>query len=249
MTQPVSLNYAPSPGSFWKRRRRRIIALSLLVSLVLVLNHYRDDVVLRFRRAYWYRQCARFAVPPGVLLKESDPIRAAALLASRPEDYRAVVYSTGAVAVYFPRCFREFANVEPRSLGLRGLTGSSILFLHELRTPSGKARLVAVSSEWANAYDMHVLMDRVVLPPPSFFESLNIKAPFTGFAYSGPFVEAICSPGTVDPADPTHFCISFTVPDRLKESHPLRDGILDGYLRDDDTIHFQIRDLATTQNL
>ncbi len=186
MTQRVSLNYAPSPGSVWRRRRRLIAFLAILFPLLLITNHYRDDVLVRFRRAYWYRQCARFTIPPGVLLQESDPARAAALLASRPEDYRAVVYSTGAVAVYFPRCFREYANVEPRSLGLRGLTGSSILFLHELRTPSGKARLVAVSSEWANAYDMHVLMDRVVLPPPRFFESLKFKTPFTGFAYSGP---------------------------------------------------------------
>jgi hypothetical protein len=243
------LDYAPSPPGFWRRHRRLIAALALLFPLILLTNRYRDDIVTRSRRMYWYRQCAHFTIPPDALLKETDTTRAAALLASRPDDYRSVTYSTGTIAVYFPRCLREYATVEPRSLGLRGIIGSPILFLHELHTPYGAPRLVAVSAEWTNGYDMHILMDRVVLPPPRVFESLNIKSPATGFAYSGPYIEVTFSRGALDPADPTHFSIPFTVPDRLKPDHPLRHGVLDGYLRDDDTIHFKVRDPATTQNL
>jgi hypothetical protein len=55
-------------------------------------------------------------------------------------------------------------------------------------------------------------------------------------------------PALADPNDPTHLSIDFSIPPR-DSTQARREGVIDVYLRDDDTLDFKIRDPATTQGL
>ena len=52
--------------------------------------------------------------------------------------------------------------------------------------------------------------------------------------------------GVADPSDPTHLAIDFIFNQRGGNA---RRGVLDLYLREDNTLDFKVRDPATTQGL
>jgi hypothetical protein len=113
------------------------------------------------------------------------------------------------------------------------------VFLHERISPAGHRRLLRVQCVDDNA-----------LMLPSGFVSNVIEPGLWGQAKghsgsagdrTGRHVHAEVFFGQPDLSDASHFWMDFTVDERR--------GTIDGWLRDDDTVVFKVRDPATTRGL
>ncbi|HEY0010008.1 MAG TPA: hypothetical protein VGB55_14875, partial [Tepidisphaeraceae bacterium] len=121
---PEPIPYAPHVAG--RRWRRWAVRLTITLSLFAAgagLYQQRDPISVRIGRLYWGWQCARHVVPQDTVLIESDPVKAAALLATSPDyapqhdptSMAKVLPSSGPIAVYAPRAWQRFAKLEPRS--------------------------------------------------------------------------------------------------------------------------------------
>jgi hypothetical protein len=213
---------------------RRLIRLSLLL-LAIAAVRLSPMILRQVKAAYYFRQCLNFTAPPGQLVHENDPGKAAALVKSGKE----YIWSPNSFdAAMVPEAWRNFYTAWSES----GLVSDGTSFLHERQTPRGDRRLVAVDLDvtasfthspgfhikvfassggvgaarlrTASVRNLDLWLDqtrwRMVDNPPLRF--------FTGQA---------------DPADLTHF----TIPYILEEQR----GVIDGWLKDDDTVALEVR--------
>ncbi len=183
---------------------------------------------------YWQHRCFKYEVRPDVVLYEPDPTKAAALLAQQDTDYVPMtLYLQNGLrvkpALFYPRCLREF---ESRTSKTYAAKDSSIVYLHERRTPAGKRRMVVVYTRpWD---DSGILWEWAVYEPAGIFEPklLNSGIDQVGLRtgmMSGFYIPKRLGPGQSDPADETHF----TFP-RLVNGQ--RVAWYDGRLTDEDKV-------------
>jgi hypothetical protein len=119
----------------------------------------------------------------------------------------------------------------------------AILFCHERTSPSGNRRLVTVLLPTPGRMDgiLGDMLSEELVPtvyplvgmigPP-----LQARPQYRGLSHSGPTLpppQRVWA-GVIDPNDASHFSIDYEWPGGLR-------GVIDGWLRDDDTVKLSIR--------
>ena len=252
MTQsPVTLEYSPRPPAIWRRRwARRAIVVVLLVVLGVIASRHRAAIKSRARQLYWARQCSRFTAAPDTPRVAVD----ASQLASLPnkQDYFLEIRgsrgaSTQPVYRFLPNCWVQFALLA-RARPYHFFEPQTV-FLHELRTPSGKRRIVHVESVGENMYRPAAHLVPTIIEPPTLLSPPRIIWETSGaYAISEAFEPARLRIGQPDPNDQAHFTIEFeSVEQWAGQTFPKRSGIIDARLGEDDRITFRVRDPASTQ--
>jgi hypothetical protein len=264
MGSATPLEYAPATSRRFRWKWiRRVLFVVVTLSASGWMFYNRDEISLRVHRVYWFHRCMTHVTPPGTVLVEHDPAKAANLLATNP-DYvtegsrfltgprpnlvasrigKVVTYTSIPDVVYWPM---EWRNLLPIHHVMNFISSTdAICFLGQRNSPSGHARLIAITSASCNAVNVNSLLDDThVITSPNIFGRFGSAPPFANHL-SAHWVGADLSPGIADPVNPSHITIDFVVPSSKPPGH----GTIDIYLRDDDTLDIHIRDPATTQGL
>lgn len=162
-TRVQTLEY-PRAAPLNRRHFRLLLALTLLNTFLIVGGFVFAPLVQSTTGQFWqdfqrkraqqsaqkqflarYRQCAAFAQPPATVVYDEDPHRAAKLYAGG--GYRRLDSHGGGYSYIVPRPWQIPVLTAPPAVAvqmsnLRAAPGT--IFLHGLRTPSGKERLVEV---------------------------------------------------------------------------------------------------------
>ena len=211
---PAQLVYAQPP--VWHRRpglRRAVLAASILVLITLSLK-WLGPALDHARLLHYQSECLRYTAPPDRIVLDG------------PSPYQTAP------------CWRTFYTLFSPP-GRKDLT---TVFLHELRKKDGTRRLVTLeaSSTWGNAQlpDSEIDLEYHVIAPATPWTRArlinNAEARPNFYHESGLGKAFQIHAGQPDPTDPTHFTIQLTY---KKDS-----VIVDGWLRDDDTLLLEPRD-------
>jgi hypothetical protein len=222
---PPILHYAPQPRG---RRRRRLVTLLISLSTSATLlspwwvpplrRQYHNYIVRRDAREN-LRQCLRYSAPPDQVVYEEDPLQAAKLLRTG-KGYRGSG-PEGPGVILRPALW-------PYGLPLSSV---GIAVLHQRRSSAGHTRLVVVpfyGRDHVNHFYFSpsaLATDEGHLPPHWTLQDV------TGIAFPAPPLRLFA--GQPDPVDLSHFTIAYQSSETT--------GIIDGWLRDDDTIKLQVR--------
>jgi len=244
MPDPAPLDYA---RPLRRRRWGRVITISILLLVVSAGAYWRQPLTTKARLLYWQRQCLNYTRPPGTPVSTTQPSAAV------DADYAPVNFlRIPTPYVLSPKAFRNF-EAEQRSIAQilsmrvqQGMPWGSIykppiIFLHERTSPAGHRRLVQIECGAANALRIEWSLDARVIEPATLTHSSREVTKRFQRERSGRFVDAELHFGQPDPTDPSHFTIDFTAEDRR--------GTVDGWLHDDDSVTFKLRDPATTRGL
>jgi hypothetical protein len=242
------LNYAERrPRSWLKRWRWWLLVATLLIAFAVPIARNRKTLIYRGEWLYWSHECAVFQMPQSLDPCVTDPVVAQQLLASNP-DYKPYQNWAGAVfAVYAPRAWRELEALDIRSFLIKD-GSAGILFLGSLRRPDGTARLVVVSGSDTNGLELLWSTRALILPRPALTDSPpNRLSNVGGESFSGRAIPASILTGCSDPNDPSHVTFPFRVYDLDWSTNVgtrgnlAATGILDGYLQNDDSLLFKLR--------
>lgn len=216
------IDYAPRPSNRRVRRVRFLLCAFLLIVFVAAVGWKCGPRALRrVELLYWQRKAMRYTAPPDRVVYEGN--------------------STGHGAFFPAREWRElyFLCSPP------GRHGLPTLFVHELRSPGGKDRLVALEGPSERSDDDQDLdLTATVFRPGSLFSQptelscsrrlLEIRAErSSGMRHLHVFA------GQPDSSDSSHFTVRFELNGRP--------GNLDGWLLDDDTVRLEVRSVAVSQ--
>lgn len=238
MSEPTPLDYAPPPRR--RRRRGRIAIAAALLLLVGSGVYWRESLAHHVRLWNVQRQCLNYTRPPGTRVMTTQPT-------GGDYDYRRVPqsWSLGSppppLSVLTPACWGQFEAERRDFKAVPQQAYPQAVFLHERVSPAGHRRLVYVESVIPNALQLLRFHNARVIDPAAPWGEPRELSPQRLFQASGRYVEADLFFGQPDPADPSHFTIDFTAEGRR--------GTIDGWLRDDDTVQFKLRDEATTRRL
>jgi hypothetical protein len=212
-TVKPQLDYAPTLP--WRRTRlaRLLCGLLFLAALsggtVLIYPRVRDQ----WQVLDWQARCMAAPVPPDAVVFKS---------------YSWTVSDAGGI----PFAWRKlYAAISPPGLGSK-----STVFLHEMRTPGGKRRLVAVDIDWTpmrpgfGPYSLG-LSARVIRPGAGMIRPQLVSTSNHSLSIADEKARVLA--GALDPADPSHFTFTY--------EHPGRSTVFDGWLRDDDSVSIQER--------
>lgn len=224
------LDYAPTLP--WRRTRlaRLLFALLLLVVVVgagiLAYPRVREQLQV----LEWQRRCMAAPVPPGTLVLED----------------RDWLFPSGTGSAGVPFVWRSlYGAISPP-----GLNSASTLFLQDMRTPAGRRRLVAVDIDrppmwrpWREPYVLN-LSARVVRPGVGMLRptvvsttSHSVTVANSPLQEREPGRHLRVYAGTRDPKDASHFTFTY---EAGGEAH-----VVDGWLRDDDTVVLETRTEST----
>ena len=218
---PAQLEYAPRSK---RRRWRRMGALALLLVLIagggLAIRHYRPRWQAKTQDMALDRACLDYTAPSDFVVYETDPAEVQKLLA------RGGGYRPGPEGA----CFSTPLEWMNYPLG-KWTPGPA--FLHERRSPAGNVRLVAIVLDPRGDMRFFPLVfrptilqaNRQTLPDRrdwvNRFLRVGLREPVRMFA------------GQPDRADPSHFTITLAIGGKAE--------VIDGWLRDDDTVDLRPR--------
>ena len=225
------LNYEPADP---RRRRWRLVRRIVLWTLVLAVGvsafMFRTELWLRTRRAYWLYECMHHVTPPGTVLIETDPARAARLLATDP-NYVQDLDAGSTTASYLPTEWRRYADLALKSD--YPFVPDVIAFMGERISPAGRRRLVVIPHADVDDLEFEPRYYSWVVEPTSFLGSgtgnwsgLGVCLP-VGL----PVSRVSLKPGVADPRDLSHFTIDY-----FGIFDPAIHGTFDIHLNDDDTL-------------
>lgn len=200
--KPLFLDYAPAPGRAL-RFIRKAIRIILLCAVVVTAYIWGPPAWHQTRMLYWQRQCMKFAAPVDQVVYDGE------------------VISGRTIAP--PTCWAEFvdsaAHVGPALASLPNY--GSLVFLGELKTPSGESRLVAVAftsqvNWWLHGYLSPGMSYQVwVLKPGSAFSPPELISQNSTLSIDVASSNAQPLPrfyfGQRDPADPSRFTVRYRV--------------------------------------
>lgn len=237
---PQQLDYAPQLP--WHRRKsgRRALMWITLVAIGLSAMRWGPHIWENAQLYYLQGRCLTYRAPTDKVVYEGDAAKATLLMRSDPQY---IVQSPSAPpgTIYFDRVWRDFYAALSPPGGLPGAT----LFLHERRKSDGTTRLVAVEVKIVcqltypvsfNYYAIaNVFSAGNLLSRPKLIQQ-NKLSPFD-YGVSSDRIFA----GQPDEHDSSHFTIEHEINGQRK--------IIDGWLRDDDTVVLEKRDAASTITL
>jgi hypothetical protein len=249
---PTRLDYAPGRG--WARRNRWKVLLAVVLASTLIGAWQRGQAALfvdRVRALRAERACRVYERPADWVVYDEEQ-RAVDELAGKDRGYvkfrQGQVVSGGSeYAVdcvgWVPDCYRDF-----RWAGMPKMQYVPVAFLHERRTPAGKARLVLVT-----VMSLPAAVPGFTFSPGEPEERLVATVYEEGsmFSYAKSTAGSMSVTRTLhsslkkgalrllaghaDANDAAHF----TVPYKLGR----REGVIEGWLRDDDTVTLRTRGL------
>jgi hypothetical protein len=224
------LEYAAAPSKKRRWTRRIVLILLVIVATPLLIYWGRSAIaVLHARRLL--HACGQYS-PPAMPVYTEDPAEQAQFKNTYTALFNRVRY-----AYYTPQEWKDFNA----ATGGTQINGWGTLFLHELRTPSGTRRLVGVdftgsSRGWiaGQPLPIHIVLAARVYDWPWAMAMPKVRTVWSG-GMELPHREGVLRvlPGQIDPADPSHFTIPYTVDGQA--------GTIDGWLKDDDKILLEPR--------
>jgi hypothetical protein len=208
---------------------------------------------------YWQRRCLNYTAPADQVVYEEDPTQAAKLLAGDPQ-FAAYPIARGSLrgeedatnvnaAARIPDCWGKFTSVAGIAPMMRfGSAPGAIPFLHELVSPTGHRRLVAiryfpdthtfVSSPIAgHNYESTVLTPATLTRAPVPALRIYVLSVLSNFPRHAPNVRVYA--GQFDPNDKAHFTIAYQMWGQ--------NDVLDGRLDDKDDITLTARKLPVDE--
>ena len=229
MAEAAALQYEPAPRS---ARRRRLIARAILIAVIGIVIVLGVSVFPRANRRVRIlvaqSKCMQFEIPAGTVVFESDPTRAQNLA----RDGRYTIGSDRAGLMKTP--LDRLDEVDPPTQLVCDFR-RAIAFLHSRRSPGGRTRLVCVTVTpfeklWHPLYAEAIVWEPATWSLPRRAEWSSTAVAFVDRHGAWPRVFA----GQPDPHDPSHFTIAF----EWRGRH----GVLDGWLKDDDTVSMHVRE-------
>ena len=229
------LDYAPGEPIRRRRRVREWFTVIAVLAVVLLAWWQGPSTYRRIARAYWQHRVARYLAPADRVVYEEDPSRWATLLA-QPEYRKMPVSSPGwsPFVAYLASPLQRLSEIT------KARPGATVVFAHARRTPGGRECIVVVWMAY-NAIrpdavgatpdnQVGVRLPTDVTSGGKHLEAMNIlyvAPPSVAENRQTPLYMRIYA-GQPDPLDPTHF----TIPYEIGEYS----DVLDGYLRDDETV-------------
>lgn len=239
------IDYAPGPSNR-KLRRVRFLVYALLISAIVLPVGWKcgPRAWQHVQILYWQAKAMRYTAPPDLVVYDGAPPSDPMAMWDRGYHTRGI---GGADDAYlFARPWQAFyALCSPP-----GRNSAPTLFLHELRSPVGNRRLVAIEGWYEGSisggwWEDEIALSATVFRPGSLFSQptevgcarkvLKITSAdvseliakgesLGGRRWGWPFIFA----GQLDLSDPSHFTIAYKV-----HGKP---GKIDGWLLDDDTV-------------
>jgi hypothetical protein len=211
------LDYAPPPPAHQRRSFRRWIIYAVLALVVFSGWFWVPRIVWRVEMRYYYGHSLGHTAPQSLVAVEPDPAKAAALIAQ---------------GTHLPDISGNAVYVADSLAGMHWGVGHCV-FLHGRRTPAGEQRLILVELMKVNSvpqlYARAIHLDLFSNPITT---SANFHTLPPGPSHPLPDVPRLYA-GQPDPTDDSHFTIKYEYSDRS--------GILDGWLKDDDSIVIEPR--------
>ena len=210
---------------------------------------YRRPIFDRLQFLRRQRECLTYSRPPDTILVTSDPRIVRTFANDR--DYASRTDPEGEHVWLRPRCLNVFPWFHSNGVSMRMSAGPDepTVFLHERISPAGNRRLVYVESYHANALRLPAGFRWTVVRPATLFRDPSIAGESQhGRNLSGMLIPVDLSFGQPDPNDHSHFTINLVIKNPPAGGAD-RYGTIDCWLRDDDTVHFELRDPATTRRL
>lgn len=242
------LEYGPQPR--W--RHQRLIRASLILLTLGVITTgvwHRDYISSRASEMYWFSRCMNHVTPPGTKLVETDPTKAATLLKNNAEYFDVDLYIPPGItalrqvpitkqlwAEYIPRELQEVWKRVPVPFSP---FDSAAVYVGRISTPSGRKRLLVLTGTQVRYPDPCYYIWPNLVEPPTLSRSAKLLGPGTRSMNSGgQSRDTWLKPALLDSNDPTHVIVPFDVYRGSISSDPTPEfsGIIDVYLRDDDTL-------------
>jgi hypothetical protein len=237
------LDYQPdAPAQRRKRRRRRVLLVALVLGFAGLAVWLGPSTYRAVLRTYWERRVKAYTAPPDRVVYEEDPSRWPVLLA-QPGYRKMTAGSPGwqDFVAYLATPVTSFSKAS----GVRA--GGTALFAHSRRAPAGRERLVVV---WL-AYN-GIRPNESGSGPEGQVRLALCTTVVTGSKRREGIVHVFIAPksvaehrrsppyariyaGQLDLNDASHFTIPFQIGDY--------EDVLDGYLRDDETVLIRPRKL------
>jgi hypothetical protein len=246
----VGLNYRKEPRG---RVGRRVALLTIVLALAVAASvGIRERAAIEFalERAYYARQCAKFAAPANVVLNEPDAVKAAGMAGAGRNYVLNTSWPGKMLAVHRPWCVQRL----DRMMGSAGLVGPVMnqgmvecptVFLHERASPGGHRRLVHVELVLRNAMLLEECFAATVMEESSLMKDGKVVVSQRGAIYGGPYVAAKISYGRIDQEDASHFLFDYVLVNPQDENAVKYElaprGTIDAYLGDDDRVRFSAR--------
>jgi hypothetical protein len=216
---PTQLEYAPAPASTRRPALRRATVAAAIVLVAVASLKWAGPAWDRVRLVYYQGRCLKHQAPTGGVVHDD-----------------AVGGRSVGTALEWERFYTLFSPPG----GRHGATA----FLHELRQKDGSRRLVSVESHLldiahpATGALAFSHLSWAVVEPGGLWSPPRLHGYSTWNLPLSPLSQAPLrlSSGQPDPNDPSHF----TIPYELGGAP----GIIDGWLRADDTLLFEPRDAA-----
>lgn len=229
------IDYAP-PQPVWRRRTaKRAFALILFLSIGALgtwkfgpLAWHRVSLVNAQRR------CLQLQMPPKLVVFDNDPREGLAL--RYKDDSQYYLDSAGPVGWCSQDWMKFIALLEPP-----GRRPSATLYLGTRNTPAGAARLVVVTAYPDTSAGMPTLLISTTVIEQGTVLAPARQLPGAGVTFESrqpllPNCRVRYFAGQADAADSSHFTVDYEV---NSEQY-----VLDGYLRDDDIVRLESRQLT-----
>ena len=215
---PAQLEYARAPRWRGGRRLRWVIIVALVLIVLLGSLKFLGPAWTHVRLLRYQARCMEHADPPGKLV-----------FAWKAPVGGPQVYNLGRQVLEWNQFYSLFSPPGGRS--------AWTVFVHEMRRTDGARRLVEVDLFGATGEMTTPRLDSTVIEPGSLFSRPQLRG---GGSWYTPFQSVSdrralqLFAGQADPADASHFTIAF--------KYGERGGTIDGWLRDDDGVLFELRD-------
>ena len=229
--QPPQLDYAKRPPRA-RRIALLIFALLVLTALVPLTIKYARATAERFELRRLYARCAALAASPDTLIYDEDPIEYKKLL--RQPDYLEVGGHHGPLAFRTLGPWEQFIEANHGRISTNGT-----LFVGELTTPSGQKRLVGVDiTGWSRGGPVILFTYARTFTPVTLtrLPTLTTSTPSLNLGRTEGILRLLA--GQADASDASHFTVRYTLDGR--------EGVIDGWLKDDGTILLEPRPVPAT---